>query len=323
MLRAKISIATLGGTLSMQRTTPGAGITPALGGEALLASIPELNDLAELQVESLGLLPSASMDFEFLLSVLSWAKRQVAQGAQGVVITQGTDTLEETATFFEYLWDLDQPLVLTGAMRGADQPGADGPANVLDACRVALSEDSTKRGVLVVMNAEIHQALAVRKTHSLAMQAFASPNLGPAGMIMEHRVHFASPASARKTVPWPLRTRQKVALLEAVLAADTTLVEQLVPLGYEGLVIAGFGAGHVSEPWSTALEAIAAQMPIIVSTRCGAGSTAFNTYGFKGGEIDLINKSLHMSGGLCPRKARILLWLLIGSDSAHELSTYL
>ena len=142
MLRAKISIATLGGTLSMQRTTAGAGITPALGGEALLASIPELNNLAELQVESLGLLPSASMDFDFLLSVLSWAKRQVAHGAQGVVITQGTDTLEETACFFEYLWDLDQPLVLTAAMRGADHPGADGPANVLDACRVALNEDS-------------------------------------------------------------------------------------------------------------------------------------------------------------------------------------
>ena len=126
-----MSIATLGGTLSMQRTTPGAGITPVLGGEALLASTPALKELADVHVESLSLLPSASMDFDFLLTVLSWAKRQVAQGAQGVVITQGTDTLEETATFFEYLWDLDQPLVLTGAMRGADQPGADGPANVL------------------------------------------------------------------------------------------------------------------------------------------------------------------------------------------------
>ena len=322
MLRAKMSIATLGGTLSMQRTTPGAGITPVLGGEALLASTPALKELADVHVESLSLLPSASMDFDFLLTVLSWAKRQIAQGAQGVVITQGTDTLEETATFFEYLWDLDQPLVLTGAMRGADQPGADGPANVLDACRVALSNDSAKRGVLVVMNAEIHQALTVRKTHSLALQAFASPNVGPAGMIIEHRVHFSRPAAARKTLPWPVRTTQKVALLEAVLSADTSLVEQLVPLGYEGLVIAGFGAGHVSEQWSTVLEPIAAQMPIIVSTRCGAGSTASDTYGFKGGEIDLINKGLHMGGCLCPRKARILLWLLIGSDSAHELSRF-
>ena len=194
---------------------------------------------------------------------------------------------------------------------------------VTPACLLIVNYVCLPLGLPVVVGNVLGMAVCSVAAFVLAMQAFASPNLGPAGMIIEHRVHFSWPASARKTVPWPVRTNQKVALLEAVLAADNTLVEQLVPLGYEGLVIAGFGAGHVSEPWSTALEPIAAQMPVIVSTRCGAGSTAFDTYGFKGGEIDLINKGLHMSGCLCPRKARILLWLLIGSDSAHALSTYL
>ena len=323
MLRPKISIATLGGTLSMQRCQPGGGITPTLAGQALLATAPELNELADIKVESLSLLPSASLDFAFLLEVVSWAKRQIAQGARGVVITQGTDTLEETATFFDCLWDHHQPLVVTGAMRGAGQAGADGPANMLDACRVAIDDSSRKRGVLVVLNAEVHQALSVRKTHSLALQAFSSPNVGPIGLVIENSIHYLRAAAARKVLPWPARTTHKVALLEAVLSADTVLLEHLVALGYEGLVIAGFGAGHVSEQWSKALEKVAAKLPVIVSTRSGAGPTARKTYGFMGGEIDLVSKGVHLSGFLCPRKARVLLWLLIGCDHSYRLATYL
>jgi len=173
----KLAIAALGGTVSMQASNAAEGVIPTVSGEILLASVPELTTLARVTVETLGLLPSASLDFEFLLSVLAWANFQVKQGAAGVVITQGTDTLEETATFFDYLWDHDEPLVLTGAMRSANQAGADGPANLLDACRVALAENSRQRGVHVVMNGQIHSANAVRKTDSLALQAFSSLSL--------------------------------------------------------------------------------------------------------------------------------------------------
>ena len=321
MSRPTIAIATLGGTLSMQHGEAGEGILPVLGGEALLTCVPELKTLTDIRIESLSLLPSASLDFDFLLHVLSWAKRQVEQGAQGVVITQGTDTLEETAALFEYLWDHDEPLILTGAMRCAGHIGADGPANLLDACRVALSESSRKRGVLVVMNAEIHEALHVRKTHTMALQAFSSPIVGPAGLVVENSVQYLRPADSRSILPWPARTTQKVALLEATLCADTLLLEQLLPLGYEGLVIAGFGAGHVSEQWAKVLEPIAAKIPVIVGSRTGAGVTAHNTYGFVGGEIDLARKGLYMSGVLCPRKARVLLWLQIGSGDKVELKT--
>lgn len=319
MTRPQLAIATLGGTVSMQNSHPDQGLMPVLGGEALLASVPQLNELAQIQVENLSLLPSASLGFDFLLSVLSWAKHQIEHGAQGVVITQGTDSLEETATFFAYLWDHDEPLILTGAMRSAGQIGADGPANLLDACRVALSEASRNRGVLVVMNTEIHEALSVRKTHTLALQAFTSPNVGPAGLLIENTVRYLRPAESRLTLPWPARTTQKVALLEATLDADTLLLGHLLPLGYEGLVISGFGAGHVSEQWSKTLEPIAAKIPVIVGSRTGAGSTAQHTYGFEGGEMDLVRKGLHMSGFLCPRKARVLLWLLIGSGRQWEL----
>lgn len=323
MTQPKLAIAALGGTVSMQARIPGEGVIPTVSGEALLAAVPELTALARVTVETLGLLPSASLDFEFLLSVLSWAKFQVKQGAAGVVITQGTDTLEETALFFDYLWPHDAPLVLTGAMRSAAQPGADGPANLLDACRVALTANSRQRGVQVVMNGQIHQASRVRKSDSLALQAFTSPVVGPVGLLLENRVHYLRSPYQRSVLPLPQQSTQKVALLEASLSADTLLLENILALGYDGLVIAGFGAGHVSEKWAGLIETIARKIPVIIATRTGSGSTAQASYGFNGSEMDLIRKGALMAGFLCPRKARILLWLLIGCQREEELARYL
>lgn len=319
----ELAIAALGGTVSMQARNAGEGVIPTLTGETLLNSVPELTTLARVNVETLGLMPSASLDFEFLLSVLSWAKFQIKQGAVGVVITQGSDTLEETATFFDYLWDCDEPLVLTGAMRSAAQAGADGPANLLDACRVALAADSRRRGVQVVMNGQIHAASAVRKTDSLALQAFSSPIVGPAGMLTETSVRYMRPPTQRNILPLPQQTTQKIALLEVSLSADTLVLNNILDLGYDGLVIAGFGAGHVPGNWSDVIETIAQKIPVIIATRTGSGSTARSTYGFIGGEMDLIRKGALMAGLLCPRKARILLWLLVGCQRQHQLTSYL
>lgn len=319
----KLAIAALGGTVSMQARNAGEGVIPTISGETLLASVPELTTLARVTVETLGLLPSASLDFDFLLSALSWANFQIKQGAVGVVITQGTDTLEETATFFDHLWDHEEPLILTGAMRSAAQPGADGPANLLDACRVALAEDSRLRGVQVVMNGQIHPACRVRKTDSLAVQAFSSPVFGPAGMLVENVVRYVRPPAHRTVLPLPQQTTQKVAMLEASLSADTLLLENILELGYDGLVIGGFGAGHVSESWAEVIKHIAKKIPVIIATRTGSGSTAQSSYGFIGGEMDLIRKGASMAGFLCPRKARILLWLLIGCQREDELARYL
>jgi L-asparaginase len=319
----KLAIAAIGGTVSMQARNAGEGVIPTVSGETLLACVPQLTTLARVSVETLGLLPSASLDFEFLLSVLSWAKFQIKQGAVGVVITQGTDTLEETAFFFDAMWPHDAPLVLTGAMRSAAQPGADGPANLMDACRVALSENSRKRGVQVVMNGQIHQANSVRKTDSLALQAFSSPIVGPVGLVLEDIVRYLRPPRQRTVLPLPQQTTQKVALLEASFSADTLLLENILALGYDGLVIGGFGAGHVSQNWATVIEHIAERIPVIIATRTGSGSTAKASYGFSGAEMDLIRKGASMAGFLCPRKARILLWLLLGSERQNELEFYL
>lgn len=317
-----LSIGSLGGTVSMSDASHGKGVTPRLDCEAMLASVPQLNALARLRASTLCLLPSASLGFEQLLEVLCWAMTEVERGAHGVILSQGTDTLEEVAYMLDLLWPFDTPLVLTGAMRAASHPGSDGPANMLAASQVALDESSRGRGVLVVMNDEIHTAAKVRKTASVAIAAFESPGYGPAGVLMEGTPDYHQAVDPRTVLPIPERTGHQVAILEATLGADTRLLEALPGLGYEGLVVAGFGAGHVSQAWADALQVLARDMPVVVATRTGSGATATATYGFAGGEIDLQAKGVHMAGALCPRKCRVLLWLLVGSKMNGAVGGY-
>ncbi|HEY0286195.1 MAG TPA: asparaginase [Pseudomonas sp.] len=319
----KLAIAALGGTVSMQARPGKTGVTPSLSGEDLLASVPGLPQLADIHVETLCLLPSASLEFRDLLLVLDWANAQVDAGATAIIVTQGTDSLEESAFFLDLLWGKDVPMVVTGAMRPATQPGADGPANLTAAVRVALAPESRKRGVQVVMNDQIHSAWHVRKTDSLAVNAFTSPVFGPHGLIVENRVVYLKSPNARSTLPRPEFRDHRVAMLEAVFSDAPLLLGQVVKLGYSALVIAGFGAGHLAHSWANCVEELTDVIPVVIASRTGAGSTARQSYGFAGSELDLISKGAFMSGLLCPRKTRILLWLLIGCEREGELADWL
>ncbi|QXH55503.1 asparaginase [Pseudomonas maumuensis] len=323
MTAPRVSIGSLGGTVSMQSGAPGQGVTPRLDCVALLSTLPQLQALAQISTATLCLVPSASLAFTDMLDVLAWANAQVQAGAKAVVLTQGTDTLEETAYFLDLLWPHDTPLIMTGAMRSASQPGADGPANLLAAVQVATADGSRGRGVLVVINDQIHLAARVRKTASLAIAAFDSPGAGAIGEVVEGRPIYRQAAAPRRVLPLPAQVDHQVVLLEACFDADTRLLRALGGMGYSGLVVAGFGTGHVSEAWAEALEDVADTMPVIIATRTGNGPTALGTYGFVGGEIDLQARGLHMAGRLCPRKCRLLLWLLIGNGRQTELAQWL
>jgi L-asparaginase len=318
-----LAIGSLGGTVCMQCASPGAGAVPRLDCQALLESVPELGVIARVTATTLCLLPSASLGFTELLKVLQWATTAVEEGAHAVVLTQGTDSLEETAYFLELLWPFEAPLVLTGAMRSASQPGGDGPANLLAAAQVALALSSRGRGVQVVMNDQIHAAARVRKVDSLAVAAFASPGFGPQGRVVEGHAVYSGAPLPRVVLPLPRRTTQRVALLEACLEGDTLLLEQITGLGYEGLVIAGFGAGHVPASWAQPLETIARKLCVVVATRTGSGPTATHGYGFAGGEIDMLKRGVRMAGSLCPRKCRVLMWLLLGCDLVRDIDRIL
>lgn len=313
MHKPHIAIGAIGGTISMQSDAAASGVKPTLPIEAMLEAVPKLAGLATIEAETIRLVPSASLDFALLLDVLRWARGQVARGADGVVILQGTDTLEETSFFLDLLWDSDKPLVLTGAMRNASQAGADGPSNLWAAALVAAARDASRhRGVMVVFNDQIHEARWVRKTHTSSVAAFVSPVFGPCGAVLEDGVRYFRAPSPRAPFPTPEAIRPRVALIECALSDGTELLDFAMGEGrYDGLVVAAFGAGHVSEAWADRMKQGVQAMPVIVASRTGAGSTARTTYGYKGGEIDLIESGMVMAGFLCPLKARILLTLLL------------
>ena len=175
-----VAVISMGGTIAMAPSASG-GIVPALGADDLVASVPGLAELdVKITTESLRSLPSPSLGFADLVALSARVRAEIAAGATGVVITHGTDTIEETAFFLDLTVPADAPVVVTGAMRHPHSAGPDGPANLYAAIRVALSPAARGLGTLVVMSDEIHGARFVRKSHTSSTGAFVSPGLRPA-----------------------------------------------------------------------------------------------------------------------------------------------
>ncbi|HVA05966.1 MAG TPA: asparaginase [Acidimicrobiales bacterium] len=307
----EITLISLGGTIASRINDSGVA-TPVLDGSDLIAAVPQLRALASLTVVSLRLAPSCEVDFGAVVDLARDVTRRVAAGADGVVVTHGTDTLEETAFALELLCDLPCPLVLTGAMRVAGALGSDGPANLMAAVRVAAQPEAARLGVLVVLNDEIHAARNVRKTHTTRLDAFQSPATGAVGWVAEDQVHLVGQPLRNQHVNLDSVTRPAfVALYKVGLGDDGRLLPSLGNAGVDGLVVEALGGGHVPAVMVTALAGIAGRMPVILASRTGAGEVMQSTYGYPGSEIDLLEHGLIAAGSLDGPKARVLLTLLL------------
>lgn len=314
--RPLVAIGALGGTIAMTASDAG-GVTPSLSAADLVTATPGLEDEAEIVVETLARLSSAALDERIVLSALDWARTVVDDGAVGAVLTQGTDTLEETAYLLDLLWDRPEPLVLTGAMRAPEAAGADGPANLLTAVRCAVEPASRGRGVLVAMAEEIHDAARVAKADSMSPAAFVSPGFGPVGRSVEEKIRYATPAGRRQVLDPPTDTGHRVALIAAHLGDDGRLLRLVADEpDLSGVVIAALGAGHVSPSAAEAIGALLERVPVVFATRAGAGPTATRTYGYPGSEMDLRRRGAVGAGWLSPQKARLLLWVLTAGGAA-------
>lgn len=304
-----VTVYVLGGTITM--APGGEGITPQLSGEDLTASLPALGDLARLNVRTPFLKPGASLTMEEIAGIA----REIASdtSADGSVVVQGTDTIDETSFLLQLLYDGDAPLVVTGAMRGAAAPGADGPANLMAAVTTAASPLARGHGVLVVLNDEIHHASTVEKMHKGLPNAFQSLDGGPLGYCVEGAVRLVLVQQTRTLPHFRPARFGKVALVKVTLDDETDLLEALPGLGYEGVIVEAMGAGHTPEKWAPALEAAARRVPVVLASRVVGGPVFRNTYGFPGSESDLLKRGLIGAGWLSPHKARLLLSVAIGS----------
>jgi L-asparaginase len=312
-----VAVFGLGGTIAMTQA-PGGGVSPALSAPELLAAVPGLDSIeAELRTVDFRRRPGASLSFGDLFELTAAINGALDGGCRGVVVIQGTDTIEEVAYVLDLLLDTDAPAVVTGAMRNPTMAGADGPANILAAIRVAISPDARGLGCLVVLNDQIHAARWVRKTHTANPAAFASPGHGPLGEVVEGRVRLPVALRHRSPAlhPDPAR-RVRVGVVTVVLGDDGSLAEALGER-VDGLVIAALGVGHVPADMAPVLGRLADRMPVVLASRIGAGPVHDRTYGYPGSERDLLSRGLISAGGLDPVKARILLHLLLGSGAGE------
>jgi L-asparaginase len=314
MSSSLVTVASLGGTITMTAAAGPQGVVPSLAADDLLASLPGLPPAIEVRSETLRTKPGASLEFADLADALHWAHRTVDDGSAGVVLVQGTDTLEETGYLLDLYWNRAEPLVMTGAMRPPQQPSADGPANLLGALLTAAAPASRGLGVLTVLNEEIHAASRVRKGDTTALGAFSSAPFGPLGRIHEGQVVYANQPARPRPLPGPMPARTpKVALLEASLGDGGELVTLACEAGFDGIVLSAFGAGHVSAAMAATVAKAAARVPVVLASRAGSGSVLSSTYGFAGSERDLLDHGAVPAGWLDPRKARILLGCLLAA----------
>ncbi|MBN8994993.1 MAG: asparaginase [Rhizobiales bacterium] len=320
MGRPVIAILALGGTIAAAPPEPGRAATMDRDADAIVRSVPALAAIADVRPESFRRIGSADLGFA---DIVALAKRidAIAATVAGVVVTQGTDTLEETSFLLDRLVASDVPVVVTGAMRNAGLPGADGPANLLAAVRVAASPLARAAGTLVVMNDEIHLGRFVRKAHATSPATFESRPLGPIGWVAEGHVRM----------PLAPRTRPRrfaldvgvavpqVALLKMSLGDSPTLIERIDTGTFAGAVIETYGAGHTSQRVLDALAGLAVRMPTVFASRTGAGEVHTSTCDFPGSELRLLERGLIPAVALDGLKARLLLTLALagGLEAQH------
>ncbi|MFC6091566.1 asparaginase [Saccharothrix lopnurensis] len=312
---ARVVVIGLGGTIAMT-SSGGGGAVPALSAEQLVDAVPGLAETGiEVEVVDFRHVPGASLTFDDLTAVANEMRDRCATGVDGVVITQGTDTIEETSYFLDLRHTASQPLVVTGAMRNPTLAGADGPANLLAAIQTAADPSTRDLGCLVVFADEIHAAHRVRKTHTTSLTTFHSPNGGPLGHLVEGHPRILNRPVHRSVLPLEAtRTNIRIGLVTATLGDDGSLLRGLDD-HLDGLVVAAFGAGHLPTTWVPPLQELAKRIPVVLASRTGAGSVLADTYAFPGSEHDLLARGLIRAGFLDPLKSRLLLHGLLATHA--------
>lgn len=307
-----VQIITTGGTIASRVDPVTGGAVPAVGAAELVALAPALRHYADVRVTDFGMFQSWNIGPDVMVRIASAAAEALRDDSvAGVVVAHGTDTMEETAFALGLLIDSKKPVVVTGAMRNASDPGFDGPRNLVAAVRVAVSADARGRGTLVVMNEEIHSAKFVTKTHTTALGTFASPECGPVGLIDDRGVWF-------RLSPDPLprlstsRAETNIHLVKMAAGADGLLLRALLDARVAGVVLEASGAGNVSDLWHEPIEKlIAAAIPVVLVSRCGRGRVV-PVYGGPGGGRTLHDMGVIDGGPLTGPKARVALALASG-----------
>ena len=313
-----VAVVFTGGTISMDFDPVAGGNVPTLDGAAIIARTPGLADIARVVPIDRGLTPASHFTFADLLALATVIEdAAAADGVDGVVVVQGTDTIEETSFAWDLLHAGPEPVVVTGAMRASHESPYDGPANLRDAVAVAAAPSAREIGVVVTLAGTIEAADDVTKMHTTALDTFCSPNGGRLGRVVDGIVTMERARGPRRTLRTTVAS-ERVHLVTVGIGTDGTLIDAAVAADAEGIVVAATGSGNTAPGMlDAAIRAMAAGIPVVLASRCPSGAVG-TAYAFPGGGATWVRAGAIPTGALCAVKARVALALGLGAGLSGD-----
>jgi L-asparaginase len=306
-----------GGTISMHRDPAAGGNVPAHGGEALVSFAPGLEAISPFRIENWAKLPACHLGPDRLWA-LRERVREIAEGgeARGIVVTHGTDIIEETAYLLARTLPKDVPVAITGAMRTSSDEQWDGPRNLLDAARVAASPASAGRGAMVVFDGLVLAGETAVKTHATDPAAFSAPHAAPIGRVVDGQVRYQSAPPPARLPLRPAGLGARVALVPVVVGDDGTMLDLARP-EHNGVVVEAFGSGNMPPGAVPAVRRwLDEGKPVVLASRCFGGEVT-PLYAFEGGGARTVALGAVPAGPRTPSQARMELLLSLSAGIAY------
>ncbi|QIB25892.1 asparaginase [Caloranaerobacter azorensis] len=310
-MKKKVAVIFTGGTISMKIDPRIDAAIPALSSEEILAMVTNIEKFAEIEIINFAKLPGPHMTPNKMMELAKLVKETIRRDdITGVVVTHGTDTLEETAYLLDLTIKSEKPIIVVGAMRNGSELGYDGPSNLSASICTAISEKAKGRGVLVVMNNEVNAASEVTKTNTLSLNTFKSPEFGPLGIVDNDEVIFYRDIINHEHIETD-SIEPKVALIKCAAGMDDDIINFCIETGYKGIVIEALGRGNVPPDMVKGIKkAIENDIPVVIVSRCPTGRV-LDTYGYPGAGRTLRQLGAIFGNNLPGQKARIKLMLAL------------
>src|SRR5436853_336742 len=318
-MKKKLAIYFTGGTISMKYDPEIGAAVPALSGHEIIRNVRGLAEEIDYEIIDFGRFPGPHMTPRRMMELSAQVKATIARDEiAGVVVTHGTDTLEETAYLFDLTISSDKPVVFTGAMRNSSELGYDGPSNILSAARTAASEMARGLGTMVVLNEVILSAAEATKTHTESFDSFQSPEFGPLGVIDKGAVIIRRPRTARFQIPAEA-VAEPVFLLKLASGVDRVLIDSCIEAGAKGIVLEALGRGNVPPEIVPGIaRALELEIPVVLTSRC-LGGRVYQSYGYEGRGKRLLDMGVIFADFLSGQKARIKVMLALGLAGSTDL----
>lgn len=309
----KIAVIFNGGTISMKIDKNLNAAVPSLSGDEIISMTKDINTFAELEIHTFSSLPGPHITPEIMLKLCEFIKSFISRkDIDGIVVTNGTDTLEETAFFLDLTLKTSKPIIVTGAMRNISELGYDGGSNITASVCAAISEDAMNRGVLVCLNGEINCASEVTKESTLSLNTFKSPNFGPLGIVDNNKAIFYRKNSPKTTYSI-IKLETKVDIIKCFSGSDSSYINYSIHNNSKGIVLEALGRGNVPKDMLSGIKkAIEKDIPIVLVSRCYKGRVNYS-YGYEGGGKTLQNMGVIFSDTIPSQKARIKLIVALSS----------